>query len=129
VEGVEGVLYQVAETLPEAVLAKMHAAPKDESVPVVDPATINEAVRAHLGKQGLGRRDVVGGRGVRLQLLFPSSSPHVHPPTTQDGFVFGFPTRFGTMPAQFKVCRRGKSCFLMGAINFGRLAATFVVCA
>ncbi len=42
VDGVEGVLYQVAETLPEDVLAKMHAAPKPD-VPVVDPHTINEA--------------------------------------------------------------------------------------
>lgn len=43
VEGVEGVLYQVAETLPAEVLEKMHAAPKDDSIPVVDPKTINEA--------------------------------------------------------------------------------------
>ena len=39
---------QVAETLPAEVLEKMHAAPKDESIPVVDPKTINE-VRACRG--------------------------------------------------------------------------------
>ncbi|KAI8470509.1 MAG: flavoprotein-like protein, partial [Monoraphidium minutum] len=61
VEGVEGVLYQVAETLPEDVLSKMHAAPKGDA-PLIDPKTINEA----------------------------------------DGFAFGFPTRFGMMPAQMK---------------------------
>lgn len=43
VDGVEGVLYQVAETLPGEVLSKMHAPDKDEAVPVVDPHTIDEA--------------------------------------------------------------------------------------
>jgi len=38
----EGVLYQVAETLPAEVLEKMHAPPKDEEVPVVDPHTIDQ---------------------------------------------------------------------------------------
>lgn len=42
VDGVEGVLYQVAETLPEDVLAKMHAPPKPD-VPIIDPHTITEA--------------------------------------------------------------------------------------
>lgn len=62
VEGVEGVLYQVAETLPAEVLAKMHAPPKAEDVPIIDPHIIDQA----------------------------------------DGFVFGFPTRFGMMCAQMK---------------------------
>ncbi|CAK0785724.1 hypothetical protein CVIRNUC_008935 [Coccomyxa viridis] len=35
VEGVEGILYQVNETLPEDILAKMHAAPKPE-VPIIN---------------------------------------------------------------------------------------------
>lgn len=38
----EGVLYQVAETLPADVLAKMHAPPKDDSVPVIDPHIIDQ---------------------------------------------------------------------------------------
>eukprot|EP00775_Hariotina_reticulata_P002619 gene2619-2920_t len=62
VEGVEGVLYQVAETLSDEILGKMHAPPKAADVPVIDPRTIAEA----------------------------------------DGFVFGFPTRFGMMCAQMK---------------------------
>jgi NAD(P)H dehydrogenase (quinone) len=62
VEGVEGVLYQVAETLPAEVLEKMHAPAKAEDVPIADPHTIDQA----------------------------------------DGFVFGFPTRFGMMCAQMK---------------------------
>jgi hypothetical protein len=37
---------QVAETLPAEVLEKMHAPPKAEDVPIVDPHTINQ-VRAH----------------------------------------------------------------------------------
>ncbi|WIA14475.1 hypothetical protein OEZ85_002998 [Tetradesmus obliquus] len=62
VEGVEGVLFQVAETLPAEVLGKMHAPAKPEDIPAANPSTINEA----------------------------------------DGFVFGFPTRFGMMCAQMK---------------------------
>lgn len=34
---------QVAETLPAEVLAKMHAPPKDDTVPVIDPHTLPEA--------------------------------------------------------------------------------------
>jgi len=61
VEGCEGVLYQVAETLPAEVLEKMHAPPKPD-VPVLDPKDLPEA----------------------------------------DGFIFGFPTRFGMMASQMK---------------------------
>ncbi|KAI4390125.1 hypothetical protein MLD38_002270 [Melastoma candidum] len=61
VEGVEAKLWQVSETLPEAVLEKMGAPPKSD-VPIITPAELPEA----------------------------------------DGFVFGFPTRFGMMAAQFK---------------------------
>ena len=67
IEGVEGVLYQVRqraefahcrnicvrvnlhfsiqvpETLPEDVLAKMHAAPKPDDIPVIDPHVIDQA--------------------------------------------------------------------------------------
>jgi NAD(P)H dehydrogenase (quinone) len=54
-------LSQVAETLPEEVLAKMHAPPK-KSHPIIDPHTLADA----------------------------------------DAFIFGFPTRFGTVASQFK---------------------------
>jgi NAD(P)H dehydrogenase (quinone) len=43
VDGVEGVLYQVAETLPADVLEKMHAPAKDAAVPVAVPGTIDQA--------------------------------------------------------------------------------------
>lgn len=42
VEGCEGVLYQVPETLPEDVLAKMHAPPKPD-VPVITADELKEA--------------------------------------------------------------------------------------
>lgn len=61
VEGMEGIIYQVAETLPAEVLEKMHAPPKAD-YPIIDPHTLD----------------------------------------TADGFVFGFPTRFGMMCAQMK---------------------------
>ncbi|XP_020274112.1 NAD(P)H dehydrogenase (quinone) FQR1-like [Asparagus officinalis] len=61
VEGVEAKLWQVPETLPEEVLAKMSAPPKGEAPAI----TANELVEA-------------------------------------DGIIFGFPTRFGMMAAQFK---------------------------
>lgn len=43
VEGVEGFLYQVAETLPADVLTKMGAPPKDESIPTINAAQLPEA--------------------------------------------------------------------------------------
>lgn len=61
VEGVEAKLWQVPETLPQEVLAKMSAPPKSE-VPIITPNDLAEA----------------------------------------DGLIFGFPTRFGMMAAQFK---------------------------
>lgn len=54
-------IYQVAETLPEEVLLKMHA-PAKPSYPLATP-------------------DIL---------------------TTVDGVIFGFPTRFGSFPAQIK---------------------------
>ncbi|TMW86376.1 hypothetical protein EJD97_021478 [Solanum chilense] len=61
IEGVEVKLWQVAETLPAEILAKMGAPPKGNA-PIIAPDDLVEA----------------------------------------DGFAFGFPTRFGMMPAQFK---------------------------
>ncbi|CAM6127599.1 unnamed protein product [Calypogeia fissa] len=62
VEGVEASLWQVPETLPQEVLDKMHAPPKDPEVPIIDVHKLPEA----------------------------------------DGYLFGFPTRYGCMAAQFK---------------------------
>ncbi|KAL2327866.1 hypothetical protein Fmac_021293 [Flemingia macrophylla] len=61
VDGVEGKLWQVPETLPIEELAKLRAPPKSD-VPIINSFKLPEA----------------------------------------DGFVFGFPTRFGMMAAQFK---------------------------
>ncbi|KAJ4832138.1 hypothetical protein Tsubulata_043664 [Turnera subulata] len=62
IEGVEGVLYRVPETLPREVLEQMKVTEKGNDVPVV---SVNEMVDA-------------------------------------DGFLFGFPTRFGSMASQMK---------------------------
>ncbi|CAL9112142.1 probable NAD(P)H dehydrogenase (quinone) FQR1-like 2 [Musa acuminata AAA Group] len=43
IEGVEGVLYRVAETLPPDVLDKMHAPPKDTAIPLISAAEMVEA--------------------------------------------------------------------------------------
>ncbi|RLN47302.1 hypothetical protein BBJ28_00002308 [Nothophytophthora sp. Chile5] len=61
VPGVTATIYQVAETLPEEVLSKMHAAPKKD-YPVATADTLKDA----------------------------------------DAVLFGFPTRFGSLPAQVK---------------------------
>lgn len=60
-EGVEATLWQVPETLPDNVLEKTKAPPRNE-VPIITPEQLGEA----------------------------------------DGFIFGFPSRFGMMAAQFK---------------------------
>ena len=41
--GVTAKLFQVAETLPQEVLEKMHAPPKDAAVPVIKAAQLPEA--------------------------------------------------------------------------------------
>ncbi|RLN32724.1 hypothetical protein BBJ28_00001967 [Nothophytophthora sp. Chile5] len=61
VDGVTATIYQVAETLPEDLLAQIHAAPKKDH-PIATPETLKEA----------------------------------------DGILFGFPTRFGSLPSQVK---------------------------
>ena len=60
--GCECRIFQVAETLSDDILAKMHAPPKSKHVPIIRADQMPEA----------------------------------------DGFLFGIPTRFGTMPAQMK---------------------------
>lgn len=59
--GNKATIYQVAETLPEEVLTKMHA-PEKAAYPIATPDVLAEA----------------------------------------DGILFGFPTRFGNVPAQMK---------------------------
>ena len=45
--GVNAKLFQVAETLPQEVLAKMHAPPKASDVPVIQASQLEE-VKIHL---------------------------------------------------------------------------------
>jgi len=55
-------VFQVAETLSDEILTKMHAPPKNNDIPIIMPNQLPEA----------------------------------------DGFLFGMPTRFGTLPTQMK---------------------------
>jgi NAD(P)H dehydrogenase (quinone) len=71
--GAEGHLIQVPETLSKEVLAKMHAPEKDKSVTTIS--------------FGQG-----GENTVTLEEALVNC----------DGIIFGYPTRFGGMPAQVK---------------------------
>ena len=66
-------LIQIQETLSQDVLTKMHAAPKDKTVPTI---TFGEA-----GENTVTVEDAL---------------------VNCDGILLGFPTRFGGMPAQVK---------------------------
>lgn len=62
IDGVEGILYRVPETLSKEILEQMKVPHKGNEVPLI---SVDELVNA-------------------------------------DGFLFGFPTRFGSMAAQMK---------------------------
>lgn len=72
--GAEGRLIQVAETLPKEVLEKMHAPEKDANIPTLS-----------LGGPASGNTVSLDDALVNC-----------------DGILFGYPTRFGGMPAQAK---------------------------
>jgi NAD(P)H dehydrogenase (quinone) len=72
--GAEARLIQVPETLSQDVLAKMHAPAKDQSVPTIS----------------------FGGPGGENTVTLEDALVNC------DGILFGFPTRFGGMPAQVK---------------------------
>lgn len=80
----EATIYQVAETLPEEVLLKMHAPPKPQ-VPIITPEDLLKA----------------------------------------DAFLFGIPTRYGIMPAQFKTFWDATGQIWMKGGLQGKLAGTF----
>lgn len=71
--GAEVRLIQVPETLSDEVLAKMHAPPKDKTVTTI---TLGPA-----GENTISLEDAL---------------------VNCDGILFGYPTRFGGMPAQVK---------------------------
>lgn len=85
VEGFEGVLYQVAETLPAEVLEKMHAPPKPD-VPIIQAKDMPDA----------------------------------------DGFIFGIPTRFGSMASQMKAFFDSTGQLWQSGALVGKPAAFFV---
>lgn len=72
--GAEGRLIQIPETLSSEVLAKMHAPEKDKSVPTIS----------------------FGGPGGENTISVEDALVNC------DGLIFGYPTRFGGMPAQVK---------------------------
>lgn len=85
--GVDVVLKRVPETLSDEVLAKMHAPPKDESIPVIK---------------------------------------HPSELTEYDGFLFGFPTRYGMMPAQMKAFFDATGQLWQSGALQGKAAGVFV---
>ncbi len=72
--GAEARLIQVPETLSKEVLAKMHAAEKDHTVPTI-------SLGGPAGENTVTLEDAL---------------------VNCDGILFGIPTRFGGMPAQVK---------------------------
>lgn len=86
VPGCEAVLLRVAETLPDAVLQKMHAPPKPDDIDVVDP----------------------------------------HDLPKYDGFIFGFPTRFGMMASQMKAMFDATGNHWQSGALVGKPAGIFV---
>lgn len=71
--GAEVHLVQVPETLSDDVLAKMHAPPKDKTIPTITFGPSGEGT--------IGLEDAL---------------------VNCDGLLLGYPTRFGNMPAQMK---------------------------
>lgn len=71
--GAEAILYQIPETLSKEILGKMHAPEKDSIVPVIT-------------------HDESGENTVNIETALLNC----------DGIIFGYPCRFGAMPAQVK---------------------------
>lgn len=70
VEGVEGILYQVPETLPEEVLEKMHAPPKPD-VPII---TVDELPKADGFAFGFPTR--FGNAAAQFRAFWDSTGKH-----------------------------------------------------
>lgn len=80
--GGSATLFQLPETLPAEVLAKMHAPPKDESIKTLeDPKEL----------------------GKHWSISVYHSIANTCTTEAFDGYLFGIPTRYGNMPAQWKV--------------------------
>ncbi|KAE9993697.1 hypothetical protein EG327_003706 [Venturia inaequalis] len=85
--GGSATLFQLPETLPAEVLAKMHAPPKDESI-----KTLNDPKELE----------------------------------TFDGYLFGIPTRYGNMPAQWKTFWDKTGGQWQSGGFFGKYAGLFI---
>jgi NAD(P)H:quinone oxidoreductase type IV len=83
--GVQAKLFQVAETLPQEVLNKMHAPPKPTDVPVISVDQLEQA----------------------------------------DGFLFGIPTRFGSVPTQIRSFFDSTGQLWMRGALHGKFAGVF----
>ncbi|CAF0826453.1 unnamed protein product [Adineta ricciae] len=95
--GAEARLIQVPETLPKEVLAKMHAPEKDSSVPTI----------------------AIGGGGENTISLEDAL-------VNCDGILFGYPTRFGGMPAQVKAIWDATGGLWMKGALVGKPISVFV---
>ncbi|OMH80028.1 NAD(P)H dehydrogenase (quinone) FQR1 [Zancudomyces culisetae] len=82
---VEVKLYQFRETLPSDILEKLHAPPKDESVPVYTPDEMAKA----------------------------------------DAYMFGIPSRFGTLPAQVKTFIDSLGQLWLSGALVGKMSTVF----
>ena len=95
--GAEARLIQVPETLSKEVLAKMHAPEKDSSVPTI----------------------AVGSGGENTISLEDAL-------VNCDGILFGYPTRFGGMPAQVKAIWDATGGLWMKGALVGKPISVFV---
>ncbi|CAF0857102.1 unnamed protein product [Adineta steineri] len=78
-------VFQVAETLSNEILTKMHAPPKNNTIPIITADQLSEA----------------------------------------DGFLFGMPTRFGTLPTQIKTLFDACGTHWLSDALFGKPAGVF----
>jgi len=95
--GAEARLIQVPETLSQEVLKKMHAPPKDQSVPTI--------------AFGQGGENTVTVEEALVNC---------------DGIVFGYPTRFGGMPAQVKALWDSTGGLWMKGALVGKPISVFI---
>lgn len=104
--GAEVTRLQVPETLTDDILQKMHAPPKREFKVLHDPSELLvRAIAASNGRMGADR----AARG----------------PQNYDGFLFGFPTRYGRAPAQVSALfDRTGQLWAKGALT-GKFAGVF----
>jgi len=85
--GGSATIYQLPETLPQEVLTKMHAPPKDSSIKTLsDPTEL----------------------------------------TQYDAFLFGIPTRYGNMPAQWKTFWDSTGSLWQSGGFYGKYAGLFI---